>query len=86
MNPVCVPKGTYTLTIVGSDWYTAHINGDEVLFGRNQRYNTASHEIITGYEPPMSDIEKEWLAEHNTRREAFHKEHNTEYRPLGHLR
>lgn len=79
---VCVFEGTYTLTIFGKGSYSAHIAGEEVLFGLNFRWNSRSHNILAGYDPSMSDPEREWLDEHNIRREAYHKEHATEYRPL----
>lgn len=80
---VCeVPDGTYTLTVVGRSSYSARISGQEVLFGSNSWRKTNSHELLVGYTPVLSGNEKAWVDEHNTRREAFHKKHNEEYRPL----
>lgn len=89
---VCVFKGKYTFTIedmwngvccsYGKGSYSVSIDGGEVISGGYFRTKTVSHEIIAGYDPEASDRDEEWLRAHNTRREAFHKEHYTEYRPL----
>lgn len=79
---VCVAEGAYTLTVVGKARHSAYIAGEEVLFGRNYLGKTTSHTVLAGFKPSMSDRETEWLKEHNTRREVFHKKHTKDYRPL----
>lgn len=88
---VCVPKGKYTFTIedkfgglccsFGRGSYAVRIDGEELVFGGNFQ-KTVSHDILAGYDPQMSPRDEEWLEAHNTRRQAFHEDHNTEYRPL----
>ena len=79
----CVPKGSYELTIIGLAQYSANINGEEILFGHHFDHKSPiSHIILIGYEPTLDGRDREWLNQHNIRRESFHKEHNTEYRPL----
>ena len=86
VKPVCVSEGTYTLTVNGRASYSARIDDEEVLYGRNPTGNPVSHNILAGKDATiranMNDDEKEWLDEHNTRREAFHIAQGTEYRRL----
>jgi len=77
-----VPNGAYALTVVGRSSYSARVAGRELLFGKTPWGETRSHDLLIGHYPAMNDNEKAWLDEHNTRREAFHQNHNKEYRPL----
>ncbi len=89
---VCVPKGKYTFTMLdnfhgiccsfGKGEFTVKIDGDEIITGGNFKTKTVSYDILAGYDPGLTSRDKEWLEAHNTRREKFHKQHNTEYRPL----
>lgn len=88
----CVPAGSYTFTVRdengglccrdGSGSYSVSIDGDEVVSGGRFSTTTLTHKILAGYDPQMSNRDKEWLDGHNSRRQDFHKLHNTEYRPL----
>lgn len=81
-GPACLPRGTYALSIVGRGTYSAHVDGEEVLFGSSRPGKTSAHDIVVGYEAAMTDAEEAWLNEHNRRRAAFHERHGREYRPL----
>ena len=84
--------GAYTLTVEdgfngiccgeGNGQYSVRVNGEEIVYGGKFSNTTVSHDILVGFEPPMSDRDKEWLDAHNTRRKQFHEENKAEYLPL----
>ena len=67
---VCVSEGTYTLDVNERASYSARIDNEEVLYGRNPTGNPVLHNILAGKDATiranMNDNEKEWLDEHNT--------------------
>lgn len=90
----CLPPGTYTLTVedkfrglccaFGQGYYSVNIDGEEVLYGGNavNFQNPMVHDILVGYDANISERDNEWLLAHNSRRQQFHEDEKTDYRPL----
>lgn len=66
----------------GSDgWYVLSLDGRELIRGGYYR-DEVSYDIVVGYDPEMSDRDREWLVAHNVRRKEWHERHGKSYVPL----
>jgi len=92
VRTVCVPQGKYKLTVEdpyggmccvsGEGYYSVSIGDSEILHGGSFKTTSISHDILVGFNPVLTDYEKEWLDGHNTRRESYHTSEGLTYRPL----
>mmetsp|Transcript_13276 Transcript_13276/g.25290 ORF Transcript_13276/g.25290 Transcript_13276/m.25290 type:complete len:640 (+) Transcript_13276:590-2509(+) len=89
---VCVPAGTYRLTVsdgfrglccaYGEGHYAVSIDGNEIVRGGSFGTPTKVVDILAGYDPFLTDRDREWLDAHNSRRQAFHEENGEIFNPL----
>lgn len=93
-DTVCLPAGDYELVVEdsfrglcctsGQGYYAVKVDEQEILYGGsylNFRGTSVTHDIRLG-DDDVSDRANEWLIAHNTRRETFHTNEGTEYKPL----
>lgn len=89
VETVFVEEGDYVLTVVDQygglekpGYYSVTVDGEEVMHGSRFSGGSASHIIRVGFEPKMTDREREWLNAHNSRRRDFYSEENLPFRGL----
>lgn len=80
-----VEGGRYRLTIIDPllgiqdpGYLAVKVQGEEVMFANK----ALSYIIRVGYQPTMTQREKEWLLQHNNRRKAFHESEGVSYKRL----
>ena len=89
---ICAKHGKYKLTVYdnfagiccsyGKGRYSVSKSGFEIVSGGQFRDVKASHIVLLGYDPELSDQDSQWLEGHNRRREMFHELHGEDFRPL----
>jgi len=86
---VCVVDGKYRLTVTDpfqgiqeGGYYSVVVDGEEVMFGNTFSGGSESHIIHVGYQPAMTNREREWLDAHNNRRKEFHVTNGKEEKKL----
>jgi len=89
---ICAERGKYKLTVYdntagiccsyGRGRYSLSKSGFEVVYGGQFRDAKASHIVLLGYDPELSDQDSKWLEAHNRRRQMFHELHGEQFRPL----
>lgn len=90
LDEVCVPPGTYELTIKdtvgngirGSGYVAVYVGGQKAF--QDYRFNgsTKSYTIQVGFNPSMTDTDVEWLDGLNRRRKEFHEANGEEFHPV----
>eukprot|EP00585_Thalassiosira_rotula_P008177 CAMPEP_0196141592 /NCGR_PEP_ID=MMETSP0910-20130528/9971_1 /TAXON_ID=49265 /ORGANISM="Thalassiosira rotula, Strain GSO102" /LENGTH=648 /DNA_ID=CAMNT_0041402765 /DNA_START=276 /DNA_END=2222 /DNA_ORIENTATION=+ len=77
----CLQDGQYQLAMYdtfqglqGGAYYSVEVDGEEVMYGTTFQGGSEIHIIHVGYQPPMTDRERQWLEAHNTRRVQFHED------------